>query len=142
MKLTTKNLGAILSKIATFKECKPTKSKYDFSKPINQTKPLKWLRTKSHNQNFYMNTLLDEKISDPILRDLLRRSRKNNSVRPVHYKGKTYWNLDDLTAEQNQKTWRKALIFFGTATIGSMIFLMTAFYLFAYFFIPEMVQPT
>ena len=88
-----------------------------------------------------MNTLLDEKIDDPILRELLRKSRTKNRVRPVYYNGKTYWNLDDLTAEVNQKTWRKALIFFGTATIGSMIFLVTAFYLFAYFFIPEMTQP-
>jgi len=43
MKLTTKQIGKILKRIAWFKEPQPLepKSKYNFSKPIKETKPLR-----------------------------------------------------------------------------------------------------
>ena len=43
MKLTTNQIGKILKRIAWFKEPQPSepKSKYDFSKPIKETKPLR-----------------------------------------------------------------------------------------------------
>jgi len=44
-------------------------------------------------------TDLADKISESELRDLLIKSRKRNrqgsyTMRPVHYKGRTYWNIN------------------------------------------------
>lgn len=59
---------------------------------------------KALNQNHNMETdFLDQQVKDRELRELLRKSRTRNSVTPVHYNGKTYWYLEQLTEEQYKR---------------------------------------
>ena len=48
----------------------------------------------------YQTDYVRQRISDPVLRDLLIKSRKGNTYVPVYYNGKKYWCLEELTEEQ------------------------------------------
>lgn len=50
-----------------------------------------------------------QQVSDPMLRDLLIKSRKKNEFRPVYYQGRKYWCLDDLTKEKEIEGRNKAI---------------------------------
>lgn len=79
---------------------------------------------------------------DPLLQELLNKSHKIspkgvNELRPVFYKGRTYWKLQPILEadrEANrQKIWREVLIY-GSITALITIALM---YFIAYSIIPS-----
>jgi len=84
----------------------------------------------------YQTDYVSQQISDLELRDLLIKSRNNNTYVPVYYKGKKYWCLEELTEEQQavgrDKAIREMLIY-GTLSFGILILAM---YGFAKMFLP------
>ena len=78
-----------------------------------------------------------QQVSDPMLRDLLIKSRSKNTYVPVYYKGKKYWCLEELTEEQQaigrDKAIREMLIY----VIISFVAVISAMYGFAYAFLPS-----
>ena len=97
---------------------------------------------KALNQNENMKTdLLHQQIEDTELRELLKKSRTRNSVSPVHYKGKTYWYLDELTEEQNKTAQRSAFyLLLRWFAIGSF-FVLGAMYVLASIIIEAHMPP-
>jgi len=57
----------------------------------------------------YQTDYVRQRISDPVLRDLLIKSRKGNTYVPVYYNGKKYWCLEELTEEQQAIGRNKAI---------------------------------
>ena len=83
--------------------------------------------------NFETDYLAD-KIEDERLRDLLIKSRKKNtngktSVYPVHYNGRTYWNVGQAINEEKARTSDTTILKMGAIMMGTQIILMMMLYI-------------
>ena len=81
---------------------------------------------------------LANKIEDKELRDLLIKSRKTNEngkaiVRPVHYQGRTYWNVGQAINEEKARTSDTTILKMGAIMIGVQMTLMIGLYVVAKF---------
>ena len=77
----------------------------------------------------YQTDYVRQRISDPVLRDLLIKSRKGNTYVPVYYNGKKYWCLEELTEEQQAIGRNKAIkeiLILGSIAFALNIVLMYA----------------
>jgi hypothetical protein len=84
----------------------------------------------------YQTDYVSQQISDLELRDLLIKSRNNNTYVPVYYQGKKYWCLEELTEEQQAIGREKAIKEMLVYGIISFVALISAMYGFAYIFLP------
>jgi len=76
---------------------------------------------------------LANKIEDKQLRDLLIKSRKTNAqgkttVYPVHYNGRTYWNVGQAINEEKAITSDQTILKMGAIMVGVQILLMGMLY--------------
>ena len=88
--------------------------------------------------NFETDYLAD-KIEDERLRDLLIKSRKKNangktSVYPVHYNGRTYWNVGQAINEEKSRTSDTTILKMGAIMMGTQLTLMMMLYITAKLF--------
>ena len=76
---------------------------------------------------------LANKIEDKELRDLLIKSRKTNEngkaiVRPVHYQGRTYWNVGQAINEEKTITSDATILKMGAIMMAVQLILMLSMY--------------
>ena len=80
---------------------------------------------------------LANKIEDKELRDLLIKSRKTTNgktyVRPVHYQGRTYWNVGQAINEEKARTSDTTILKMGAIMMGVQMTLMIGLYVVARF---------
>ena len=72
---------------------------------------------------------LANKIEDKELRDLLIKSRKTNAngkaiVRPVHYQGRTYWNVGQAINEEKAITSDATILKMGAIMMAVQLILI------------------
>lgn len=85
----------------------------------------------------YQTDYVSQQISDLELRDLLIKSRNNNTYVPVYYQGKKYWCLEELTEEQQAIGRDKAIKEILIGGVISFVVLILAMYGFAHAFLPS-----
>ena len=76
---------------------------------------------------------LANKIEDKELRDLLIKSRKTNAngkaiVRPVHYQGRTYWNVGQAINEEKAITSDATILKMGAIMMAVQLILILSMY--------------
>lgn len=76
-----------------------------------------------------------QQIKDETLQDLLIKSRTKNAYTPVHYQGKTYWCLDDLTQEKETEARARAIRDMSIAMIIGMFSVMGLLYVSAQYIV-------
>ncbi len=81
---------------------------------------------------------LANKIEDKQLRDLLIKSRSTNAngkpiVRPVHYQGRTYWNVGQAINEEKARTSDYTTLKLGVVMMVTQITLIFLLYVSALF---------